>query len=301
MAALLLCPIDFSNASRAALRHALAIASQFNARLLLLTVDDPILEAAAAAKLGDGWSRRISERELRLFLAETLGPNPSPPEVQLEVVTGKPAVEILRIARERRCLAIVMSTHGRSGPAKFIFGSTAERVLRGTTVPVLVTPPNDSGAVSIDALARSGAPVLVPVDFSDASADQVEIARAIAAVLRLPLLFAHIVEALDPPAEVDLPELTAEQLTRARVAIATMAQAIPASTMRDAVIEVGDAAAGIARLARDCHAGLLVIGLHGSPPLGPRMGSVTYRVLCQAPVLTLALPPGWNAWLNSPW
>jgi len=42
----------------------------------------------------------------------------------------------------------------------------------------------------------------------------------------------------------------------------------------------------------------MVIGLHGSPPLGARMGSVTYRLLSQAPVLTLALPPEWTARLQ---
>jgi hypothetical protein len=33
------------------------------------------------------------------------------------------------------------------------------------------------------------------------------------------------------------------------------------------------------------------MGLHGSPLLGPRMGSVTYRMLCLSPTLVLALPP----------
>jgi hypothetical protein len=33
------------------------------------------------------------------------------------------------------------------------------------------------------------------------------------------------------------------------------------------------------------------MGLHSSPLLGPRMGSVTYRVLCLAHTLVLALPP----------
>lgn len=291
---LLLCPLDFSNASRGALRHALAIAEHFSTRLLLLTVDDPILDAAAAARLGAGGTRRISERELRVFLAETLGPNPAPRDVELEVVTGKPAVEIQRLARERRCLAIVMSTHGRSGPTKFILGSTTERVLRETGVPVLVTPAEDAGTVSIDGLMRSGAPVLVPIDFSDASSRQVEAALAIATMLKLPLLFAHVVEPLNPPAELDLPELTAQQLVRARLAMAALTKAPVSATREDPAIEVGEAAATIARLARDRRAGLIVIGLHGSPLFGPRMGSVTYRVLCQASVLTLALPPEWN-------
>jgi hypothetical protein len=35
------------------------------------------------------------------------------------------------------------------------------------------------------------------------------------------------------------------------------------------------------------------MGLHGLPPFGPRMGSVTYRMLGVTPTLVLALPPLW--------
>ena len=48
----------------------------------------------------------------------------------------------------------------------------------------------------------------------------------------------------------------------------------------------------LVKVAHYRHAGLIVMGLHGSPPLGPRMGSVTYRLLCLSQVLVLALPPG---------
>jgi nucleotide-binding universal stress UspA family protein len=53
----------------------------------------------------------------------------------------------------------------------------------------------------------------------------------------------------------------------------------------------GDPAEEAAKLVRDRQAGLVVMGLHGSPRLGPRMGSVTYRLLCLSPTLVLALPP----------
>ena len=50
----------------------------------------------------------------------------------------------------------------------------------------------------------------------------------------------------------------------------------------------------IAKVVRNRQAGLVVMGLHGTPPLGPRMGSVTYRMLCLTPTLVLALPPKRN-------
>ncbi len=59
----------------------------------------------------------------------------------------------------------------------------------------------------------------------------------------------------------------------------------------EALVAYGDPAEEIAKIARDRKTGLIVVGLHGSPLLGPRMGSVTYRVLCLAPGAIVALPP----------
>ena len=66
---------------------------------------------------------------------------------------------------------------------------------------------------------------------------------------------------------------------------------VPRHLHAEALVAYGDPAEEIAKVTRDRQAGLIVIGLHGSPMLGPRMGSVTYRVLCLAPALVLAVPP----------
>ena len=59
----------------------------------------------------------------------------------------------------------------------------------------------------------------------------------------------------------------------------------------EALTAFGDSAEEIAKIAADRQVGLLVMGLHASPLAGTRMGSVTYRVLCLAHTLVLALPP----------
>ena len=57
----------------------------------------------------------------------------------------------------------------------------------------------------------------------------------------------------------------------------------------------GDPAEEIAKISRDRHAGLIVMGLRaGDSPHG-HMGSVTYRVLCVSHAAVLALPPAVNA------
>ena len=53
----------------------------------------------------------------------------------------------------------------------------------------------------------------------------------------------------------------------------------------------GDPAEEITRLIRRCSADLIVMGLHAPAAAGPRMGSVTYRVLTRTQALVVALPP----------
>ena len=66
---------------------------------------------------------------------------------------------------------------------------------------------------------------------------------------------------------------------------------MPRAAQAEALIAYGEPAEEIAKVANDRDAGIIVMGLHSSPVLGPRMGSVTYRVLCLAHRLVLALPP----------
>src|SRR5687768_6070755 len=132
-----LCPIDFSQASRGALRYAAAIAEHFYAGLTVVTVDDPLLSGAAETLYRD--DLRASTRvALEQFITDSFRRPPTVAELHFEVAVGKPATEIARLTQARGADLIVMSTHGRAGMAKMFFGSTTERVLRETRVPVLV-------------------------------------------------------------------------------------------------------------------------------------------------------------------
>ncbi len=59
-------------------------------------------------------------------------------KVKTEVATGKAADEILKAADELKVDLVAMSTHGRSGLSRLTFGSITAKVLRATSVPVLV-------------------------------------------------------------------------------------------------------------------------------------------------------------------
>jgi nucleotide-binding universal stress UspA family protein len=67
-------------------------------------------------------------------------------DVQVEVAFGRPADQIVQFAEEEGMDLIAMCTHGRSGIGRWILGSVADKVLRGTHLPVmLVRPPSITG------------------------------------------------------------------------------------------------------------------------------------------------------------
>jgi nucleotide-binding universal stress UspA family protein len=290
----ILCPADFSEASRGALRYASAIARHFSTRLIVMTVEDPLLTQALDLGSGVIWSPEDSQRELAQFATETFGrESAAAVSLEYEVAVGKPAPEILRVARERSCDLIVISTHGLTGMRKLFFGSTTERVLRDTTRPVLITPPADPGTIRLDDAKVLVHRILVPVDLSDASLHQVQIARQLSEALDVPLVVAHIVEPIRSrfASRLHLPGVEAERRAVAEDALEELVATLPRRLHPEALIAYGDPAEEIAKVARDRQAGLVVMGLHGSPLSGPRMGSVTYRVLCLAQTLVLAIPP----------
>ena len=290
----ILCPVDFSDASRSALNYARLIMEHFGARLVILTVEDPLLTEAIDLGTGHIWDPEDTRRELARFATHALGGNPlKEGEVEYEVAVGKPAKQVLHVAQEKACDLIVISTHGLTGMRKMFFGSTTERVLRETTIPVLAVSPNETAPRSLEDLRRTVGRILVPVDLTPASIHQMQVARAVSEALHVPLLATHVVEPVRSPlaARLHLPSIELERKTRAEDALAELLATVPRQLHPEALVAYGDPAEEIAKIARDRHAGLMVIGLHGSPLLGPRMGSVTYRVLCLVPALVLAVPP----------
>jgi nucleotide-binding universal stress UspA family protein len=289
-----LCPVDFSAASRSALYHAAAFADHFGARLTVLAVDDPLLEDVAASTGRVPSLAEETRSELGRFAAAVInGPRHHASTVDLRVVVAKPAAGILQVAAEIGADVIVMSSQGRSGVRKLFFGSTTERVLRETTVPVLVTTGEQSRPGSVAEIGRHLHRVLAPVDLSAASPHQVAIAGAIALAFSRPLIVAHVIEPIFIPASLRAVTtgIDAQRRVECEEGLAALAAGSPAAAATESIVVSGDPSEEIVKLASVREAGLIVMGLHSSVALGPRMGSVTYRVLCLAHTLVLALPP----------
>ena len=139
----ILVPLDGSEVAEVALPHAIHLAETFKADLILLRValahgfpgSDPVdIQRVAVAESHaylDQLCQRLQQQGLRVIQT---------------VRYGNAAEEIIEHATGHDISIIVMATHGRSGVGRWLLGSTAEKVLRGTHVPILLIRATQSGA-----------------------------------------------------------------------------------------------------------------------------------------------------------
>ncbi len=130
--------LDRSELAEQAIPHAVALAQAFKATIEIITVV-PVIDrdAMIAAGVAVNWEAEVKDAEdyvsgVRTALSE------EGVVVHSEVRRGEIAEEILRHCEEMDAEMIVMSTHGRSGFGRWVYGSVADRVLRKATVPILL-------------------------------------------------------------------------------------------------------------------------------------------------------------------
>jgi universal stress protein A len=290
----LLCPIDFSDHSRRALRIARAIASSVNGRLIVLTVVDPLLAEAASVRLSVDLAKGETAPALAEFVKATWpGDASAAPPIGLDVRVGDPADEILAAAAEVRADMIVMGTQGLGGLRKLLLGSTTEHVLRRAQTPVLAVPLDDTGGSGGEGVPFARGPILAATDLSDLSGSALERAAALSRQFGVPLLIAHVVEpiTLPPVWRSNVEAANQARLAGARARLTEIARRHPGVPGAEIVATMGSPAEGIAALAEERGAGVIVMGLtadHG--PFGRRPGTIAYRVLCAAGVPVLIVP-----------
>ena len=136
----ILFPTDFSQGSYHALPYAVDLARHYNAKLYILHVVHDVFKATeshiphvSADKLYKEMFEWAQKEMESCCLEETRGL----PKVEKMVARGVPYEEIINFAEKQKIDMIVIGTHGRMGIERFIFGSTAERVVRRAPCPVM--------------------------------------------------------------------------------------------------------------------------------------------------------------------
>jgi universal stress protein A len=144
----ILVPTDFSEDSTNALQYAQELARKFGSEIILLHVVQVITPIAIGPTPGGGYDpvametmgkiadeqRQLSEQELKRQVEQLTGAGL---RARAVLRTGSPFVEIISAASTEKADLITMGTHGRTGLAHILMGSTAERVVRKAPCPVL--------------------------------------------------------------------------------------------------------------------------------------------------------------------
>lgn len=161
----ILVPLDGSPLAEAVLPHAKELASRLSATIYLVRVVPMARQLAAASFAGSGGIEGVSAldikaideavalqmRDARTYLEEQAGKlRAEGLKVEWEVRQGTAAEEIVQCAQASNIDLIAISSHGRSGLGRLVFGSVCDRVMRVAGIPLLVIKPSSKDIPSGD-------------------------------------------------------------------------------------------------------------------------------------------------------
>ncbi len=140
----ILCPVDFSGPSKRALKDAIIFARRFEARLIILTVYQPM--APNIFSFQYDWEQENVHNALRHiaqyneFLEQF---NLKDLDLIKEVRRGRPEEEILKEITDSKVDLLIMGTTGRSGLSKVLIGSVTEKVIQKIPCTFITTKTKD--------------------------------------------------------------------------------------------------------------------------------------------------------------
>lgn len=266
----ILVPLDGSEVAESVLKRSMALLKRPGTEVLLLRatgmMQSPSFDASSleeklrreAQTYLDGIKRRLEEAGVR---------------VRTFVRDGLAAELILGTAAREGATLILMSTHGRTGLSRWVFGSVAEKVLRASDTPVFVVR-----SFGPEAPVYPPARIVVPVDDSSSS---MEVLPAVETLAKAANAHVYVLNVMEHSAVAGPVSPCLERAYRALQ---------DAGVSCEPVLRRGDAAEQILDATRELHADLVAIATHGRSGVGRWvLGSITEKVLRTAPVSLLVM------------
>ena len=294
-----LCPIDFSDFSRHALDHAMAVAHRYDARVTALHVFVLAVEGALFTGAAGSQTFSLTDANREALLARIRGfvEGEAGGAVPVDAVVRESTDVASQILHEAEALSadlLVIGTHGRSGFDWLVLGSVTEKILRKAPCPVLTIPRRTADAVPAGAGLYTR--ILCGVDFSDCSLAALSCAADFAGRGAEWLGVMHAIEV--PPAtyeganEYALAVLQAELEADAKTRFARLLPGLGASGryQTEPIVVTGKPYRELLRIAGEHGADLIVLGVQGRGVLDRMLfGSTATHVIRQAacPVLTV--------------
>jgi nucleotide-binding universal stress UspA family protein len=282
-----LVPLDGSPLAERALPYAVMLARASEARLLLVRVV-PVTTGHNGHKNVESYQTREAE----LYLRDVAGRVKHPFVVESAVFTGDPADSIVDEIALRQVDVVVMSTHGRSGLGRWVYGSVADQIMRRASVPVLLVPPRTVGNWPTAHPPR----VLVPLDGADLARATLDLIASLVESLGAEV---KLLQVLVPTGYIYADRVSylavdpAEDLAAVQSYLDGVAKDLAARGWTVTTETAFGTAAATISLAASGGADLIAMSTHGNGGLTRLlMGSVAIGVVQQAMVPVLILRPG---------
>ena len=282
---------DFSQASDKALRHALAIARHYGAKLYLVHVVSSLgftLVGPEAVNLACETVRRDARQlEHRLIQSGVLAGL----RYQVVVLQGDVWVELEKIVRQEQVNLVVIGTHARQGLEKLFLGSVAEKIFRHADCLVLTVGPGSPQDSPVGSTRPIG-PFLFPTDFGSASLHALPYAISSANHFGTRLVLLHVFatfpmpEGLNRHNEDDLMQARENARIAGVRRLAELTSQTPKLVVKpEFVVEFGSPSEKILQVANDLKAAAIIFGLHRSTHIGTAshmLWSTAYEAACGA-------------------
>ena len=293
----MLIPLDSSKTAEQVLPFARILAAKLKLPVELMDVIDI---SAMSAYIASDKARYLDtfiaegERVSREYLDE-IAARLAGVKVSCSVIRGKPADAIIEHAGAEKGTLIAMATHGRSGFDRWMLGSVAEKVLRGSHNPLFLVRVHAEGMTDGAAMIKS---IVVPLDGSELAESVLPTAMEIAKTLDLEVVLCRAYElaaSVYQGNEDYLPnydEMLRQVKAEAESYLAEKAAALNAAGLsRVSVVALaGSGAEEIVRYAQTHRDALVVMCTHGRSGISRWvLGSVTERVVRHSDVPVLVL------------
>jgi nucleotide-binding universal stress UspA family protein len=287
---------DFSDCSEHAQAYAFAFAKRFKAPVVVMHVVDTAYPSYAGV-YGFGAEVDLHIDEVKKYAFEQLDrivgeAKDRGIEAERHLLSTHPPEAIIDEAVEKQCDLIVIGTHGRSGVDHFLFGSTAERVVRMSTVPVLAVKPREKEFLEQGELTLER--VLCPCDLSPVSEEAVHLAADMCRLFGAEMVLLHVVDSrvsyplLLPEAKLPTPEELREHATKK---LTELAEKFKNTKSRIEVV-TGVPHKVVVERAKEDNADLIVLTTHGHRGLTlALLGSTAEKIVRTAPLATLTVKP----------
>ncbi|HXE91536.1 MAG TPA: universal stress protein [Terriglobales bacterium] len=273
---------DFTPPAQTALAYAAAIARRYESKLFVAHVLLPEISPPPPARTSTGQKQeRFAEKQMEELLASA-----SLEGIPHQGLMGRGEIwdALGDMVRRHEIDLVVTGTRGKKGVSKVVLGSAAEEIFRMAPCPVLTVGPHASRRPPEEIVFRH---ILYPTDFGEASAHAAPYAVSLAQENQAGITLLHVAEERHGATLREKLDVRTEAVRRLHALVPPEAELW---CEPEFLVRMGDARQWILRVASDCAADLIVMGVKPVAAFSAHLpASTAYTMACEAhcPVLTV--------------